>query len=149
MVTLTENSTVSNPIYLFEFTNQQSNVKYYFIATDTSSFKQRFNQFSLTETPNADTLNGQVSLGNEGFYDYTIYETDLTSTSGLTIAEDAVSHIVKSVEVGLVWVVPIADTNTQYSPQASNTIVYQSEDMMLLESSEFILTEDNYFLILE
>lgn len=148
-MTLTENSTVSNPIYLFLFINQQNNQKYYFIASDTSAFKQRFNQFSINETPNSDTLNGEVSLGNEGFYDYAIYETDLTSTSGLTNAEDAVSHIVKSVEVGLVWVVPVADTNTQYSPQASNTIVYQSEDMLLLESGEFILTEDNYFLVLE
>jgi hypothetical protein len=38
-LTLTENSTLTNPIYLFQFNNQQTNVDYYFIANDTSQYK--------------------------------------------------------------------------------------------------------------
>ncbi|MCJ7692841.1 MAG: hypothetical protein MUO22_05445, partial [Sedimentisphaerales bacterium] len=47
-------------------------------------------QFIITDQTNPDTLSGQTELGNEGFYDYQIYQTSLSSTSGLTTAIDAV-----------------------------------------------------------
>ena len=126
-VTLTENSTISNPIYLFLFKNQQSGVDYYFIATDTSAFKQRYNQFQVIEKTNANTLNGEVSLGNEGFYDYTIYQTSLANTTGLANALAAVPFITKTVEVGLVWVVPDELQTTDYNPLSTTTIIYNPE----------------------
>ena len=125
IVTVTENSTVANPIYLFLFKNQQSGTDYYFIATDISSFKSRYNKFLVTEKSNASTLNGEVEIGNEGFYDYEIYQTSLISTSGLTTALDAVQYITKIVETGLVWVAPTPTVNQTYSPQANTIIVYQ------------------------
>jgi hypothetical protein len=105
VVTLTENSTVTNPIYLFMFTNQTSNVPYYFISTDTSSYKTRYNKFSVVEKLGANTLNGEVTLGFNGYYNYTVYQTSLANTVGLTTAADAVPFITKSVEVGVVDVV--------------------------------------------
>ena len=124
VVTLTENSTLENPIYLFMFKNQQSLVPYYFIATDTSNYKNRYNSFLVTEKTNPNTLNGEISLGNEGFYDYEIYQTTLESTSGLTNAEAAVEFIDKTVEYGLVWVIPSEPTITKYEPETLEAIVY-------------------------
>ena len=126
-VTLTENATISNPIYLFLFKNQQSSVDYYFIATDTSAFKQRYNQFQVIEKINPNTLSGEVSLGNEGFYDYTIYQTSLVNTTGLANALAAVPFITKTVEVGLVWVVPDQVQTTNYNPLSTTTIIYNPE----------------------
>jgi hypothetical protein len=129
VVTLYENSTVSNPIYLFELVNQQSNIKYYFISTDTSTNITRYNRFELIETNNADTLNGEVELGGEGYYNYTVYQTDLLTLDGLTEASEAVPNIVKTVEVGLCFVEfnPIA--NITYSPESNTNIVYQYDGL--------------------
>ena len=151
VVTLTENSTVANPIYLFKFTDQQSKKDCYFIASDTSAFTQRFNQFSVTEKENPNTLIGEVELLNQGFYNYTIYQTDLVNTSGLATAADAVSHIVKSVEEGLVWVVPFTKSSIEYDPQASDTIIYTSDayTALLDEFGNELLSESNNVLIQE
>jgi hypothetical protein len=124
-VTLFENSTVANPIYLFQFVNQQSQVSYYFIATDTSAYLTRYNRFEVTETTNPDTLDGEVELEHEGFYDYYVFQTDLENTTGLTNASEAVENIVKQVETGLVWVVPAEQVTHTYTPQASQTIIYE------------------------
>ena len=125
VVTLTENSTVTNPIYLFLFTNQTSNVPYYFIGTDTSNYKTRYNKFSIVEKASANTLNGEVTLGLKGYYNYKVYQTSLVNTSGLTTAADAVPFITKTVEVGVVDVVFDAITNTEYDVQDETNIIYQ------------------------
>lgn len=127
VVTLTENATATGFIYLFKFTNQQTAVDYYFIASDTSQYTERYNQFSVIEKINANTLNGEVSLGNEGFYDYEAYQTSLTTTTGLANAAAAVPYIVKSLEVGLVWVIPNTQDIDKYTPQTNTSIVYQPE----------------------
>lgn len=88
-LTLTEKVTISNPNFLFEFINDASNVKYYVISADTSSYTERYNQFEITEGA-SDPTNGSLILGLEGFYTYNIYEqassTNLDPT-GLTIVE--------------------------------------------------------------
>jgi hypothetical protein len=124
VVTLYENSTVTSPIYLFKFTNQQTNVDYYFIAEDISAYITRYNRFEVEEVEDADTLNGEVSLGNEGFYNYTVYQTTLPNTDGLTTAADAVPYILKEVENGLVWVELPTQTTITYTPPVNTTIVY-------------------------
>jgi hypothetical protein len=125
IVTLTENSTVSNPVYLFMFTNQTSNVPYYFIGTDTSAYKTRYNKFIIVEKVGANTLNGEVSLGLNGFYNYSVYQISLTNTSGLANAAAAVPFITKTVEVGVVDVVKDAQINTEYDVQDETNIIYQ------------------------
>jgi hypothetical protein len=152
VVTLTENSTVTNPIYLFMFTNQTSNVPYYFIGTDTSAYKTRYNKFSIVEKASANTLNGEVTLGLKGYYNYKVYQTSLyqiddfitrvetdngtieavsclqttlNGIQGLTTAADAVPYITKTVEVGVVEVVFDTVTNTEYDVQDETNIIYQ------------------------
>lgn len=146
MVTLTENSTATNPYYLFQFTNQTSNVDYYFIATDESNYKERYNEFTVTERDTPNTLNGQVELGDEGFYNYTIYQTSLSNLNGLTDAEDAVSSIVKSVEKGKVWVVPSTDSNYTYTGVDTTAIVYNPEDNLFTEDGYYLLQENGYLI---
>jgi hypothetical protein len=126
VVTLKENSTISNPIYLFKFVSQQTLVSYYFIATDISAYKDRFNQFTVIEKANANTLNGEVSLGSQGYYDYKVYQTNLSNTTGLANAAAAVVNITKEVEDGLVFVVFAANTDITHNSIDNTTIVYQA-----------------------
>ncbi len=127
---MTEKSTLPNPIYLFKFTNQTSNVSYWFISEDISQFKQRYNQFVVSEIQNAmpiETLDGFITLGFEGRYDYEIYQTTLTSLDGLDSAVDAIPFIDKTVEVGLVDVVFATEEYAKYEVQSDTNIVYQPE----------------------
>lgn len=129
-VTLTEKSTLPNPIYLFKFINQTSNIAYWFICEDISEYKQRYNRFILTESVNIipiETLSGSITLGFEGRYDYEIYQTTLTSLDGLDSAVDAIPFIDKTVEVGIVDLVFAAEVITKYEVQSGTNIVYQPE----------------------
>jgi len=125
VVTLKENTTVANQIYLFKFVSQQTLVSYYFIATDISAYKDRFNQFTITEKASANTLNGEVTLGSQGYYDYKVYQTNLSNTSGLANAAAAVPNITKEVEDGLVYVVFANNTDITYDSIDNTMIVYQ------------------------
>lgn len=146
VVTLTENSTATNPYYLFQFTNQTSNVDYYFIATDVSNFKERYNEFNVIERDNANTLAGQVELGDTGFYNYTIFQTSLNTLSGLTNASQALDYTVKEVEKGKVWVVPSSNSNYTYQLQDDTAIVYNPDDNLLTEDGYFILQENGFLI---
>lgn len=146
VITLTENSTATNPYYLFQFTNQTSNVDYYFIATDVSNFKERYNEFNVIERDNANTLAGQVELGDTGFYNYTIFQTSLNTLSGLTNASQALDYTVKEVEKGKVWVVPSSDSNYTYQLQDDTAIVYNPDDNLLTEDGYFILQENGFLI---
>lgn len=145
-LTLTENSTLTNPIYLFQFNNQQTNVDYYFIANDTSQYKERYNRFVIAS--GTDTLNAEIELGNEGFYNYYVYETNLANTSGLANAEEAVPYIVGQVENGLVWVLPEADAIINYEPDDDTAVAYEpiEFDYLVQEDDAYILQEDGYLI---
>lgn len=145
-LTLTENSTLTNPIYLFQFNNQQTNVDYYFIANDTSQYKERYNRFVIAS--GTDTLNAEIELGNEGFYNYYVYETNLANTLGLSNAEEAVPYIVGQVENGLVWVLPEADAIINYEPDDDTAVAYEPVefDYLVQEDDAYILQEDGYLI---
>lgn len=88
-LTLNEKVTLSAPIFLFEFEKDMTLEKYYVISADTSTEKQRYNLFAITEGGN-DPTNGDVTLGIEGFYKYTIYEQVSAvnlDPAGLTVVE--------------------------------------------------------------
>ncbi len=146
VVPLTENSTATNPYYLFQFTNQTSNVDYYFIATDVSLFKERYNEFNVIERDTPNTLAGQVELGDTGFYNYTIFQTSLSTLSGLTNASQAVDYTVKEVEKGKVWVVPSSDANYIYNDIDTTAIVYNPDDNLLTEDGYFLLQENGFLI---
>ncbi len=88
-LTLTEKELLSNPNYLFIFTNRSSNVEVKFVllnASDVSLFKDRYNKFSLV----TNTYFGSSLIGQ---YDYQVYEqtsSSNTNPSGLNMLESGI-----------------------------------------------------------
>lgn len=80
-LTLTEKSTLSEPIYLFRFIHL-TGVEAICISADLSLYKSRYNKFILKTidgTPNR--LIGELNLKHGDQYEYIIYEQ--TSTTNL------------------------------------------------------------------
>lgn len=93
ILTLTEKQLLTNPNYLFIFTNRSSNVEIKFVLlnnTDISSYKDRYNKFSITTNTYFNTaLNGQ--------YTYEIYEQTSpsnTNPAGLNMLETGIMELV-------------------------------------------------------
>ena len=79
-LTLSEKSTLTNPTYLFEFKNSQTNISIYFISTDYSTAKNWYNKFDIIETDGASNLlNSTINLSLEGQYSYVIREQESTT----------------------------------------------------------------------
>jgi hypothetical protein len=93
ILTLTEKQLLTNPNYLFVFTNRSANTEVKFVklnATDLSLYKDRYNEFSIvTNTNFGSSLNGQ--------YVYQIYEqasTSNTNPTGLNLLETGIMELV-------------------------------------------------------
>ena len=92
VLTLSEKVTISNPKFLFEFINNQTQQKYYCIAADTSLYLDRYNKFTIvvkTTTPSPLIGEIQIPLGDE--YTYNVYEQASSTNlnpSGLTVVEN-------------------------------------------------------------
>lgn len=91
-LTLSEKTTITDPVYLFRFESDQTKVSYYCICQDlaTTAQKERFNLFDIIEGV-SDPLNSSLILGLQGRYHFYIYEQATGSTnldpSGLNIVE--------------------------------------------------------------
>lgn len=92
ILTLTEKQLLTNPNYLFVFTNRSSNLQVKFVqlnAADVSLYKDRYNKFSIvTNTYFGSSLNGQ--------YVYNIYEqvsTSNTDPTGLNLLETGILEL--------------------------------------------------------
>lgn len=97
-VSLAELSTLANPVYLIEFISDMSLVSATCIATDTSSYPARYNEFTITEQTSPDGLLGQILLEPVGFFTYNIYEqTSATNLSpndpGVTLLETGKARV--------------------------------------------------------
>jgi len=80
---LTSVSTLLNPYYLFEAVNDmQPNNITYFTGTDLSTYKCRYNRFTITETGTT-YVNLTASTINliTGSYKYNIYEASASTLS--------------------------------------------------------------------
>lgn len=93
ILTLTEKQLLTNPNYLFVFTNRSANTEVKFVklnATDLSLYKDRYNEFSIvTNTNFGSSLNGQ--------YVYQVYEqasTSNTNPTGLNLIETGIMELV-------------------------------------------------------
>lgn len=77
-VTLKEKQTLSAPNFLFRFVHRATNVEVKFVklyATDLSSYKDRFDQFSIV-------VNSHFANSESGQWNYYIYEqTSTTNTN--------------------------------------------------------------------
>lgn len=118
IVTLTEKVTISNPYFLFKFENQQTKQLYYCISADTSSYTDRYNQFSIIEKVNPTLTAGEIRLASEGFYNYTIYEQ--VSSSNLDPA-----NATGIVEKGIAKVFGVARTKYTHTPSPTTYTAYQ------------------------
>jgi hypothetical protein len=91
ILTLTEKQLLTNPNYLFVFTNRSSNLQVKFVqlnAADISLYKDRYNEFSIvTNTSFKNELEGQ--------YTYEVYEQ--ASTTNLDITG------LNKLETGIMW----------------------------------------------
>jgi hypothetical protein len=97
VLTLTENATISNPVWLFEFQNEYDTnaTPVYWVGTDYSTYPERYNLFYITEG-----LGGDVQF-IKGQYTYSVFE----STDPITIDEHTTSSGLRRVEEGrmVVW----------------------------------------------
>lgn len=84
-LTLTEKTTLSSPIYLFQFRNVTEKVSYYCIMSDISAYKNRYNEFVFTEGTDL-PLVGELILGAGGQYEYFVYEQTSTTNLDPTLA---------------------------------------------------------------
>jgi hypothetical protein len=92
VLTLSEKISIASPNFLFEFINNQTQIKYYCISADLSLYPERYNKFTIivkTTTPSPLVGEIQIPLGDE--YTYNVYEqvssTNLVPT-GLTVVEN-------------------------------------------------------------
>lgn len=97
VLTLTENSRLTNPNYLFQFTNEYilNSTPIYWTAPDISNYTNRYNQFQLNEAASGSTSGGTsgatLSLIG-GQYSYTVYEStastlSISATTGRIVEE--------------------------------------------------------------
>lgn len=111
-MTLKEKATLSNPNYLFIFTGVQEEKDYAVILTDTSSYTDRYNQFTLTEGPA-----GDVDFKYDGEYDYVVYE----QSSPTNIDPDQATG---EVERGVMRLKRTADTEHFHDIDTSNAAAH-------------------------
>ena len=81
-VSLAELSQLTNPVYLIEFISDSSLISATCIASDSSSYPARYNEFTITEQSSPDGLLAQINLEPVGFFTYNIYEQ--TSATNLS-----------------------------------------------------------------
>lgn len=74
---LTDNTTISSPIFVFEFINDFNLSSKIFNSADLSNFICSYNRFEIEEVPliDEDLLNGKVNLKTTGFWTYNIYQS--------------------------------------------------------------------------
>jgi hypothetical protein len=97
ILTLTEKVTISNPVFLFALSSIQTNATVYFIAQDTSQYKERYNKFIWNVKTNPNYNAGEFNLPIEGLYSYQVYQL---STPSLTPPEGAIILEVGNVQYG-------------------------------------------------
>jgi VCBS repeat-containing protein len=115
-VTLKEKTTITNAYYLWEFISKASGEKKYCIQpTYLSQYKDRYNQFIITEDSTPNPIAGEVTLATTGEWSYNVYEQ--ASASNLSPTGKTI------VESGLVKVIGTATTDTQYT-RTVTTAVY-------------------------
>jgi hypothetical protein len=110
ILTLTEKQLLSNPNYLFVFTNRSTNniIKFVVLnASDLSLYKDRYNEFSIITNTN-------FSSALEGQYTYEVYEQASSSNTNITG--------LNKLETGIMWLSGSTVTYNQYTTTDTYTI---------------------------
>ena len=80
-IILADKATLTSPMYVFLFVNDNTGEKYMVYNTYTT-VETELQQFTLTVQATPNWLIGQVALGKLGFYHYYVYEYDDTNGNG-------------------------------------------------------------------
>jgi hypothetical protein len=108
-LTLKEKSTISSPYYLFRFISLANiGTEKAFIPIDTSSYPDRYNKFTITDSATELPYSGQMDFDPTGQWLYKIYEQ---SSSTNLIYQNATSLV----EEGIVTVVGTTITRAKNS----------------------------------
>lgn len=136
-LTLTEKVTISNPYFLFVFTNRTTSVETAIILTDVSTHTERYNQFDVTE--------GSTFTLDAGEYEYQVYaQTSSTNTNPSLSNELVESGVLKVVFTPTAAGVYEVTLNEKiYEIEAPEQILF-----LLLEDGSFLLQEDDSKIIL-
>lgn len=117
ILTLSEKTSITDAVYLFEVTNDYSNAVKCFIAEDISINPERYNEFDFIENTIEDLQNGTFSLSLTGFYKYKVYEQASGSTNldptGLT-----------EIDNGKLLVKDTVVADLQYEGNTNEEVVY-------------------------
>jgi hypothetical protein len=87
VITTTEKGSASH--YLFRFFSLSTNINAYCVADDTSPYPDRYNAFTITDTPSPTATDSEVDLAT-GEYKYFVYANSSAinlDPSGLTLLE--------------------------------------------------------------
>ncbi len=114
ILTLNELKTLSNPTYLFRCISDYNKIEKVFIASDLSSYTERYNQFLITETTNEILTSGTVNFNPTGFWSYEVYEQTSTSNLNYQLATNT-----QPIEKGRIKV--IGTDSTIYRHESANT----------------------------
>ena len=117
ILTLSEKTTLTNAVYLFEVINDQSGAVKCFICDDISPNPVRYNEFNFIENSNEDLLNGTFELELTGFYTYNVYEQTSTTNLDPTLATN-------KIETGKLEVPDNTAELTRYNGNQTQTIVF-------------------------
>lgn len=113
--TLNEKSELASPVFLFRFISKLKNTSTTCIASDTSSYTYRYNQFVITEDDTEDRENGTLQLKPTGEWIYEVYEQ--TSSSNLDHTQAS-----KLLETGIVRVIDTPTTHVYKTHTYTNTV---------------------------
>ena len=92
MLTLSEKTTIVDAYYLFEVISDETKEAYYFIPTDLSTNKVRYNEFDIIEGTT-------VTLPLIGFYKFKVYEQASNSNldpAGLNEVENGKLKVIET-----------------------------------------------------
>lgn len=97
VITTTEKGSASH--YLFQFEDLAENTSSYCVADDTSAFQERYNAFTIVDTPSPTPVDGEVDL-DKGQYKYFVYANSSASNldpDGLTLLESGMCVVTGTV----------------------------------------------------
>jgi len=124
IVTLTENVTISNPNFIFEFRNKETELySYCLVGADTLTSSTR-NGFEIEDKTSPNPLLSQVNL-SVGDYVYKVYELSSSQVSALNFNSIDTSSYNSVEGPGRAMVYDEQTVNTFYSGASVSNMVYE------------------------
>ena len=134
VLTLQEKEIHTFQTYIFIFRSLDSTENYVtslLKAADLSPYPNRYNQFTIVETTNPDLTIGEIELGVEGIYYYSVYSINATLTQNQVASVALMTQAQIDVytnyqlETGMCYVEGFIATTPEFTPDVINTTTYQ------------------------